>query len=116
MREACPLGQCQVLRRLCLVRFCGVHFETLTSPLFSWLFLWPLATCRGEHFGPVAGFPAFRVGTVEHGGKLSSTLDTTHLWVCCWANLRFLLWWFGWREDQPLGWETLGARVEQVAG
>ena len=109
MREACPLGQCRVLCRLCLVRFYGVRFETPISPFFSWLFLLPLAICERKRFGPVAGFPAFRVGAVERGGELSSTLDTSLLWVCCWACLRVLLWWFGWRrtrhwDGRLLGW------------
>ena len=62
----------------------------------------------GESSVLVDGSPAFRVGAVEHGGELRTTLDTLHLWVCCWACLRVLLWWSGWRGDQSFGWETLG--------
>ena len=83
-------------------------FRDTNFALVSWLFLWPLATCKGESSGPADGSPAFRVGAVERGGELSSTLDTSHLWMCYWACLRVLLWWFGWRGDQSLGWETLG--------
>ena len=107
VRGACLLGQCRVLCTLCLVRFCGVHFETPILP-FLWRFLRLLATCWETCFGPVAGFPAVRVGAVERGGELSCTLDTSNLWVCCRACLWVLLWWFGWRGDQTLGWETLG--------
>ena len=65
----------------------------------------------GETFWPGCWIPHFQVGAVEFGGELSSTLDTKHLWVCFWACLWVLLWWFGWREDQPLGWGTVGAQA-----
>ena len=61
-----------------------------------------------SHLPGDTGFLAVQVSAVEGGGKLSSTLNTSNLWVCCRACLWVLLWWFGWQGDQTLGWETVG--------
>ena len=59
VREACPLGQCRVLRRLCLVWFCGVHFATPTSPLFFVAVPLAVSHLPEETFWPGCWIPRF---------------------------------------------------------
>ena len=49
-------------------------FRDTNFAFFSWFFLRLLATYPETRFNPVAGFPAVRMGAVERGGELSSTL------------------------------------------
>ena len=65
MREACPLGQCRLLRRLCLVLACGVHFETPTSSLFFVAVPLAFSHLPGETFWPGCWIPRF---TGRRGG------------------------------------------------
>ena len=76
--------------------------------LFSWLFLWPLATCQGKALAWLLDSLLF--GSVRWSMESSLAAPLIHHICGCAAGLVFGFYCggFRWRGDQSLGWETLG--------